>query len=142
MKKCFLIMSVMAIFALSAAAQKLKESQVPAAIKQAFQKAYPGTVATWEKEGSNYEVNFKQNGKSMSSVIDSKGSIMETETDIAVNELPETIQHYVKQYYKGAAIKEAARIVKADGAVNYEAEVNGKDVVFDADGKFIKEVKD
>jgi len=142
MKKYFLMVPVITVLTLSAGAQKLNESQVPAAIKQAFQKAYPGTAATWDKERGNYEANFKQNGKAMSSVIDPKGSIIETETDIAVNELPLAIHQYIKQHYKGAAIKEAARIVKADGDVNYEAEVNNKDVVFDAAGKFIREEND
>jgi hypothetical protein len=32
--------------------------------------------------------------------------------------------------------------VKANGEVNYEAEVPHKDVIFDANGKFIKEAKD
>jgi len=49
---------------------------------------------------------------------------------------------YVKAHYKGATAKEAAKITKADGTVNYEAEVSKKDVIFDAKGKFIKEEKD
>lgn len=142
MKKYLFIVPVMAAFTITACAQKLNEAQVPAATKQAFQKAHPGTTPTWDKENSHYEANFKQNGKTMSAIIDSKGAIIETETDIAIHELPLTVQQYVKQHYKGAAIKEAARIVKADGTINYEAEVNDKDVVFDAGGKFIKEVKD
>ncbi len=35
-------------------------------------------------------------------------------------------------------MKEAAVIVKANGEVNYEGEVNGKDVIFDSTGKFLK----
>lgn len=123
-------------------AQKLKESEVPSAVISAFQKKYPSTQAKWEKEKGNYEVNFKKEGKTMSAVIDKAGTILETETDIAVNELPQTAQSYLKTHYKNAKIKEAAKIVKASGEVNYEGEVNGRDVIFDTNGKFIKEAKD
>ena len=57
-------------------------------------------------------------------------------------ELPEAVLSYVKEHYKGKVIKEGAKITKADGTVNYEAEVSGKDVIFDSNGKFIKEAKD
>lgn len=123
-------------------AQKLQETQVPAAAKTAFQKQYPNTKASWESEKGNYEVNFKRDGKTMSSVIAKNGAILETETDIAASELPSTVQTYVKDHYKGARIKGAAEIVKADGERNYEAEVGGKDVLFNAKGNFLKEAKD
>lgn len=123
-------------------AQIVKESKVPAAAKAAFNKQYPNTAAQWEKEKDKFEVNFKKDGKAMSAVIDKQGAIVETETDISVTELPDNVQSYLKSHYPGAKVKEAARIVKAGGEVNYEGEVNGKDVIFDADGKFIKEAKD
>ena len=34
-------------------AQKLKEAQVPAALKAAFAKHFPGVTAIWEKEDAN-----------------------------------------------------------------------------------------
>lgn len=115
---------------------------MPSAVRSAFQKQYPDTPAKWEKEKGNYEVSFKKEGEIMSAVINKEGTILETESDIAVNELLKPIQSYLKTHYKGTEIKEAARIVKANGEVNYEGEVNGKDVIFDASGKFIREAKD
>jgi uncharacterized lipoprotein NlpE involved in copper resistance len=140
--KALMIIAISSIFSFAACAQKLKESQVPSATRSAFQKQYPGTAAKWEKEAGNYEVNFKHGGKTMSAVIDKNGTIVETETDIAVTELPQSAREYVRQHYKGSTIKEAAQIVKQNGEVNYEAEVKGKDVIFDANGKFLKEAKD
>lgn len=127
---------------ISVSAQNVKESEVPAATKAAFQKQYPGAHAKWEKEKSDYEVNFRKDNKNMSAVIDKSGTIMETETDIAVFELPHNVQSYLKTHYKGVKVKEAAKIVKANGEVNYEGEVNGKDVIFDKNGKFIKIARD
>ena len=136
------MLSCLASFILSACAQKMDVAKVPAAVKNSFEKKYPGTAAKWEKEDGNYEVNFKQNGNSMSELISTDGTIMETEMDIKITELPPTAVNYVKEHYKGKTIKEASKITKGDGTVNYEAAVAGKDVIFDANGKFIKESKD
>jgi hypothetical protein len=40
----------------------------------------------------------------------------------------------VEKNYKGATIKETAKSQKANGEINYEAEVNGKDLIFDSKG--------
>lgn len=45
---------------------------------------------------------------------------------------------YVKSHYKGASITEAMLVTDAKGKVTYEAEVHGKDIVFDQQGKFVK----
>ena len=134
--------ALVATIGLAARAQKLDASKVPAAVKAAFAKQYPGATAGWEKENGKYEVNFKLNGNTMSALYETNGNLQETEMDIKVSDLPATVQAYVKEHYKGKVVKEAAKITKADGTVNYEAEVNGKDVIFDTNGKFIKEAKD
>jgi len=142
MKKLFIVAFVVGVAAASACCQKLNESQIPATVKAAFQKQYPSVKASWDKEDTNYEANFKLDGKAMSAVIDKNGTIVETETDIPVTDLPKAIQDYMKKNYPGTKIEEAAKIVKANGDINYEAEVHHKDVIFDANGKFIKEAKD
>jgi Putative beta-lactamase-inhibitor-like, PepSY-like len=142
MKKLFFMAVAIGVISVSACGQKLRESQVPSATKAAFTKKYPGLKGSWEKENGNYEVNFRQDNKTMSAVIEKNGTIVETETVIPISDLPQSASTYVKEHYKGAKIKEAAKIVKANGEVNYEAEINHKDVVFDANGKFIREAKD
>jgi len=142
MKKLIMMSALAACISFTAGAQKLEASKVPAAVKTSFAKQYPGVTAKWEKEDGRYEANFTQSGKTMSVLIDEKGMIAETEMDIKVAELPNSALTYVKEHYKGKTIKEGAKITKADGTVNYEAEVDGKDVIFDANGKFLKEAKD
>lgn len=142
MKKLLIMAMAAGTAAISASGQKLKESQVPVAARNAFEKKYPGTKGNWDREDANYEVNFRQQGKSMSAVIDKNGTIVETETDIAISDLPAPVQPFIKGHYPNAKITEAAKIVKENGDVNYEAEVNHKDLVFDANGKFVKETED
>ncbi len=142
MKKLSMLTIIATSLAFAACGQKIDASKVPANVKASFAKAYPGITAKWEKENGKYEVNFKKDGNTMSVLIETNGNITETETDIKTSDLPATVLAYVKEHYAGKKIKEAAKLVKADGSVNYEAEVNGKDVIFDANGKFIKEAKD
>lgn len=137
-----LFIALAGIFLFPACSRKLKESQVPVAARTTYEKKYGGIKGSWDKEDSNYEVNFKKDGKEMSVVIDENGTIVETETDIPVADLPTTVKDYMKQHYQGMVIKEASTITKANGEVNYEAEVDDKDVIFDVNGKFIEEEKD
>lgn len=137
-----MIAALAAVITTSACAQKIDASKVPAAVKTAFAKQYPGATAKWEKEDGKYEAGFKQNGNTMSALFGANGTMTESEIDIEVSDLPAAVLAYVKEHYKGKTIKEGAKITKADGTVNYEAEVAGKDVIFDANGKFLKEVKE
>ena len=45
---------------------------------------------------------------------------------------------YVKQHYKGAKITEAGKVTDAQGKLSYEAEIKGRDVIFDKEGNFVK----
>ena len=142
MKKIMIMAIVAVSIGFTACAQKLDASKVPAAVKADFAKRYPGVTAKWEMEDGKYEAGFKQGSSSMSATFEPSGKFTESEVDIKVADLPATVLSYVKEHYKGKTIKEGAKITKADGTVNYEAEVNGKDVIFDANGKFLKEMKD
>ncbi len=144
MKKIKLIMSLLigGSILLAACSQGLNDSKVPTAVKTSFATDFPGNSPKWDKENSNYEASFKSDGKTMSVLYDEKGNRQETETDINVSNLPSTVTDYILQNYKGQKIKEAAIITKANGEVNYEAEVNGMDLLFTKDGKFIKTAKD
>ena len=142
MKKNLFIFLIGTGISINVFAQKTEESKIPVATVEAFKHQYPGIKGKWEKEKDNYEVNFKKDNKAMSAVINAKGTILETETGIAVKDLPAGVADYIKTHYKGAPIKEAARIVKPGGETIYEAAVNKKDVLFDSNGKFIKEEKD
>ena len=128
---------------LTGTAQKLDPSKVPAAVKASFAKKYPDVDRVkWEKEGAQFEAGFKDNDHTMSALFAADGTLTESELTIPTASLPAPVLDYVKAHYKGVAIKEAARITKASGEINYEAEVKGMDLIFDANGKYIKSQKD
>ena len=140
--KSKMMMAALAVsMAFTARAQKMDASKVPAAVKESFGKKFPGLDAKWEKEDGKYEANFKQGTTIMSAIFEPNGIFKESEMDIKITDLPASVLAYLKEHYIGKSIKEGSRITMADGTVNYEAEVDGKDVIFDANGKFLKEIK-
>lgn len=131
------------MISLAACAQKVKEADVPAVVKDAFKKSYANAKEVkWEKEGANYEAEFEVGETDQSVVYDTSGHLIETEVEIKVDELPAEVKEYVSKNYKDMKIKEATKITDAKGAVSYEAEIKGKDLIFDSNGKFIKEEVD
>ena len=141
MKKMLGLLAGILVIAGTITAQKLKETEVPAAVKASFAKHFPGISAKWEKEDTRYEAGFHQNGKEMSALFDANGNLTETEVAIKISELPAAVLQYIQKNHSGAKIKEASKITLADGTLHYEAEVNGRDLIFDANGNFIKAVK-
>jgi uncharacterized membrane protein YkoI len=133
MKK-LLILAIFALATIEVNAQKMTADKVPSAVKENFAKQYANVKgAKWDKEGADYEASFKMDGKDMSAVFDGKGMEKEVETDIKFSELPMPVQTALK----GKKVKEAA-IIKKGGKTFYEAEVGGKDLLFEADGKMVK----
>ncbi|HSN59550.1 MAG TPA: PepSY-like domain-containing protein [Ferruginibacter sp.] len=142
MKKSVVTMIVM-LFATLSFAQKMQEKNIPASVKSTFQKMYPGTTKVkWDKEGDNYEASFDINKTDNSVLMDAQGNIIETEVEIKLNQLPAGILAYVKTHYAGKKAKEGAKITDAKSIVTYEVEIKGVDLIFDSNGKFVKEVKD
>ena len=120
--------------------QSLKNSNVPDAVKSALAKKYPdATHVTWEKEKGNYEANWGGKSKEDNSVLFTPdGSFVEMVKAIPVSTLPAGVEVYVKKHYPGAKISEAGRVTDAAGKTKYEAEVKGKDLLFDEAGNFLK----
>ncbi len=139
MKKGIITLSAIVLSMNIATAQHLKEAKVPTAVKESVKKQYPTAKVTgWEMEGANYEAEFVINKVETSVLVDASGKIMETESEIAITELPKAVTDYLAKNHKDEKIKEATKIVMADGKVKYETEIKGKDLLFDESGTLIK----
>ncbi|WP_312336837.1 PepSY-like domain-containing protein [Sphingobacterium sp.] len=142
MKKLIFILALMVTVSL-ANAQKILEKEIPAAIKSAFQQKYPNVKSVkWEKEKGNYEAGFKEGKTNYSVLIDPLGHVIETEVEITIVALPADARAYVTKNYPHKNIKEASKITDAKNHVSFEAEIDGRDLIFDSTGKFLKEVRD
>jgi hypothetical protein len=122
-----------------ACTQKL---DVPANVVHAFVTTHPGVSATWEKEGANFEASFTKNGKLLSCVLDKDGVTVEEETAIALEQLPAAAQQYLQQHFPDQRIKALAKIEKTGQPLQYEAEIDHKDYLFDEQGTYIGIEKD
>ncbi|TKB97587.1 PepSY-like domain-containing protein [Pedobacter cryophilus] len=121
-------------------AQTKPNKNIPAVVQNAFTKQYPTVKSVkWDKEETDFEASFDLNGLDNSALFDAKGNLLETETEI--KELPKEILAYIKAKYPNQKITESAKITNAKGQVSYEAEIKGKDLIFDSKGAFLKEIK-
>lgn len=141
MKK--LIILFLTVFAVSACSQENKN--IPESLQSKFTAMYPkADEVEWSKEDGNFEVNFEIDDVEMSAVLDSKGSLLETESEIDTDNLPGVVKSTIEKDFAGYDIEEAAKIVK-DGKTTYEAELKKDDekfdAVFDINGKFIEKVE-
>lgn len=141
MKKLILLAAVAGCFSSAPLmAQKVKSSLVPAAASAALASKYPtATKVTWEKEKGNYEANWGgKSGEDMSVQFSPAGAFIEQVEAIKPGALPAGVAKYIQTHYKGAKITEAGKVTDAKGKTMYEAEVKGKDLVFDEQGNFLK----
>lgn len=132
-----LCMSVLfTLIFLTATAAKIDEKNVPAKVVSALTLKYPKAHhVKWDKEkGNKYEANFRDAERKHSILFEADGTIVETEISIPVEELPEPVRQYVARNFKNQSITEAAKITDIAGVVTYEAEVGGKDLLFDTVG--------
>jgi len=141
MKRTTLLLAAMATCAYAVNAQDLKSRNVPAIVKETLAKKYPHAAkVSWEKEKGNYEANWGgRSGEDTSVLFTPKGAFVEEVDAIPVSQLPANIPHFVKAYYKSAKINEAGKVTDAAGKKMFEAEIKGKDLLFDESGKFIKQ---
>jgi len=134
--------------AIVGADEKLTGHQVPQAVHDAFKKAYPNAKELkYEQEvvegKKAYEIEFNHQGKEIEAVYGADGTLIETEEEIKISELPGSVSGAVKTAHPKGTIKEAEKILEPDGTVSgYEVEVKeGKkefELELDASGTILK----
>lgn len=141
--KTTMIMLASALIVSCANAQKMNEADVPAKVKEAFAKKYPGIKAEkWEKENADYEAEFDWNKVESSATFDANGNFKEFEQKMKSSSLPKSVTDYCAKNFSGYELEEAAKITDASGKTMFEAEMEkGKDhfdALFDEQGNFVK----
>ena len=115
---------------------------VPAVVKNANMKKYPESKTyhiTWETEKGNYEANWGgKDGEANSVTYTPSGAFVEIVKEIPESQLPNSVHSYIKAHYKNAKFGDVGKVLDAHGKTSYEVEINGKDVIFDENGNFVK----
>ncbi len=144
MKKVISLAAILFALGTATFAQEKAEGNehinVPAKVKSALMQKYPEAKNVgWEKENGNYEANWGgKSGEDNSVQFTPAGNFIEIVNAIPVSQLPANVVAYVKQHHNGAKITEAGKVTDAKGKMSYEAEVHGKDIIFDENGNFVK----
>ncbi|HEX5025788.1 MAG TPA: PepSY-like domain-containing protein [Agriterribacter sp.] len=136
------VLSVAALLCIQTYAQKLQEKDVPVAVKSSLQKQYPiAKQVKWEKEGPNFEAEFKLDKVEYSVVYDELGNTTETEVQIETGQLPSGILDYIKTNHANHKIKESAKITDAQGTFSYEVELKEMELLFNSNGGYLGTTK-
>jgi hypothetical protein len=129
--------------------QSLKKKDVPRAVLEAFQKAYPkATVKGFSREVEEgkvlYEVESVEGKIHRDISYNPDGSVITLEETLPVSELPEAVRSSMKTDYPQATITRCEKVTEGQ-TVKYELAIHSgqtkSEVVFDAEGKILKTEK-
>jgi uncharacterized membrane protein YkoI len=108
-----------------------------------FTKMFPSaTEVKWDKENAtDWEAEFKMNGKEYSAIFTVEGTWKETEHELAQNEIPKAVKATLAKDFSDYKIEEAEFSETKDGAL-YEFELEkGKivmEIAINREGKVVK----
>lgn len=125
-----------------------EQINVPEVVSAAFTAKFPSaTDVEWEMETeTEYEANFEMYEKEYSAKFDQTGKWLETETIIAVADLPEVVTKSLNKEFPDYVIDEAEKADTFDKGTVYEVEVEkGEEtyvVLVAADGTILKKELD
>ena len=128
-----------------AMAQDINQADVPAAVKNAFEKEYANaTDVEWEKKMENYQVDFDVDRIDHEVWYNASGTVVKKEQDISETDLPQPVRDAIKTGYTGYRVDDIEKVWQ-NNATSYELELEkgneDKHLTFDANGKVIAEVK-
>ena len=136
-KLSFLVMLV-----LTATLQSFAQD-APTKVKDAFNKKFPQAKSVhWDKENATeWEAEFKMEGKEYSANFGTDGTWKETEYEISEKELPTSVKNTLSKDFKGYDI-EGAEVTETPKFKAYEVELEKGEttieVVIDEHGKVLK----
>jgi uncharacterized membrane protein YkoI len=132
--------------------KELNKSQVPKAVLEAFEKAYPHVKdVEYEKEIVNgqsaYELEYKTNNMEHEVLYSADGTLLQKEEEIEGETLPAPVKDAIRKAYPKAEIKEVEKVMKPDDTLTgYEVEIvtEGKEIELELNtqGRILREEKE
>ncbi len=143
MKKLTFIAALVLAVTMNSCAQKSESKNVPEKVLSALNAKFPDAKKVeWEMEtDSEWEAEFKWNGKQYSANFSTEGEWHETEYEIKESEIPSNIRAILDQYFSEYKIEEP-EISETSMGKSYEMEIEaGKEeyeVTIDTKGNLTK----
>lgn len=143
MNKYLTILSVSIMLSTGACAQEHSDEEIPETVKTAFSQKFPAAKkVSWGMESATeWEAEFKLDGKEYSANFLTDGTWHETEHEIKKVDIPEAIRQTLAKDFAGYEIEEAEISEKSNGSVYELAVEKGEEeweLVFDISGKLIE----
>lgn len=152
-KNWILIECVVAVAVLVCAvtyAEKSEKCSLPTAVESAVKALFSkAVIESSKKEEASicaYEVELKDNGKPASVNVGENGMVIEVETTVDMNALPDAVKKTLKAQDVNVSTVDKAvtyaelKLVKLDAPViTYEVTKDGKEIKIAADGKILKQ---
>lgn len=141
--KILAILMVAVMIITQSCAQTTAEKDVPAKVKTTFSQKFPNAKRIkWDKENeTEWEVEFKLDGKEYSANFTSDGTWKETEYEIKETEIPIEVKNILDNEFAGYEIDEVEILETTEGKL-YEIELEkGKseiEVTIDPSGKVVE----
>jgi Putative beta-lactamase-inhibitor-like, PepSY-like len=126
--------------------QKVTCDKIPAAVRAAFDKAYPkATINSCAEEvakgKTTYEIMSVEGETNRDLVYNADGTVIVIEESIAFGKLPDPVQQAVHKKYPNSAITLSEKVIRGS-TVLYEIHLKHRnkpvDIVFDSSGKKMK----
>lgn len=149
MKRVFLIGSfALVLFANTATAQDLQQSQVPSLVVNSFQKTFPKAFdVEWELDGENYKVEFETGllGTDHDAWYNKTGKLIRHKEEISKSELPQKVLAKINSDFNGYRVEDVKKITEGDKATyTLELKTISEEwkVAFDSEGNVLSKVAD
>lgn len=131
------------ILLLPAFAYSQNNKDVPSAVSEAFETANPDVrFVRWKAEGAVFKAEYRDRGMRRAIEMDSAGTVLSTTSQIRTNELPASVNTWVKENYPDYFI-ETAEVVEKNGKKYYQVEIERTmkeiDIQFNMEGAIIPE---
>lgn len=142
-KSAFLITGIFVTCAVIA--QHITTDRVPAQVGRAFRTRFPmAQQDSWSMEDPHtYEVDFFNGKKKQSALFDDTGKWLETETEIGINQAPNTVVKSFMKQFGGYNVQDVYEQEKAD-TTTYELTIykghESYDLLFSSKGDLLKKV--
>lgn len=141
------LLALLAPLAALAKDQKLSKAQVPAAVVAAVEAKYASAKQLgWSKEVENGKAEYEARLDSgLEVTVSPEGAILSEESPVAFAQLPAKVKAgFAASKYGKWKVRKAEKIVEGEKTSYEVAAAKGKagaEVVFDAEGKLVKEEK-
>lgn len=127
----------------SVLALSCKQTKVPLHVQNSFVDKVPvAQDVVWTVEDNIYQVDYYVSAKHTTSYFDEQGQWLETETEIAVDELPHDVLQTLQTKMGEYEILDIELVATREGQTLYEVDLEkdykSYDILFDKDGKILR----